>query len=176
MASTKNPNQDAIALLTQQHRDVKEMFEKFEALGDRAKVGKKKLAEQICEQLTIHTMIEEQIFYPAVREASKEFEDTVDEALVEHASAKDLIAQILTMDVEEELYDAKVKVLGEQVDHHVEEEEKEMFPKVKKTGLDLKALGEQMQARADELEQSGEALAMAPTQGGPAEASPSARQ
>lgn len=150
---TTNPK-DAIGLLVQDHREVKDMFEKFEALGDRAKVGKKKLADQICEALTVHTRIEEELFYPAVRDASKEFEDIVDESLVEHAAAKDLIAQIQDMEPEDDLFDAKVKVLSEQIDHHVQEEEKEMFPKVKKTKLDLQALGEEMAQRKEEL-QSG---------------------
>lgn len=151
MATKENAQQDAIALLVADHRDVAEMFKKFEEMGDRAKVSKKKLADQICEALVLHTTIEEEIFYPAVREASKDLEDVVDEAVVEHASAKDLIAQIQEMDPDDELYDAKVKVLGEQIEHHVEEEEKEMFPQVKKSGLDLAALGEEMKARKDEL-------------------------
>lgn len=151
MATKENAQQDAIALLVADHRDVAEMFKKFEEMGDRAKVSKKKLADQICEALVLHTTIEEEIFYPAVREASKDLEDVVDESVVEHASAKDLIAQIQEMDPDDELYDAKVKVLGEQIEHHVEEEEKEMFPQVKKSGLDLAALGEEMKARKDEL-------------------------
>jgi hemerythrin superfamily protein len=141
---------DAIGLLMQDHREVEEMFKKYEELGDRAKVSKKRIADQICEALTMHTMLEEEIFYPAVREAGKEFEDMIDEAIVEHASAKDLISQIMAEDTEEDLFDAKVKVLQEQIEHHVEEEEKEMFPKVKKAGLDLQALGEEMQARKEQ--------------------------
>jgi iron-sulfur cluster repair protein YtfE (RIC family) len=120
-------------------------------LGDRAKASKKKLVDKITTALKLHTQIEEEIFYPAVREASDELEDKVDEAVVEHASAKDLIAQLDEMDPDEELYDAKVKVLSEQIEHHVEEEEKDMFPKVKKMGLDLAALGQEMAARKDEL-------------------------
>ncbi|MGZ3182344.1 MAG: hemerythrin domain-containing protein [Telluria sp.] len=146
---------DAIQLLTQDHREVEDMFEKYEALGERAMVSKKKLAEQICQALVAHTAIEEEIFYPAVRDAGKEFEDVVDEAVVEHASAKDLIAQLQGMDADEELYDAKVKVLSEQIQHHVQEEEKEMFPKVKKAKLDLRALGQQMQERKQEIEAGG---------------------
>lgn len=151
MTTKSSATQDAIAMLTAEHREVKQMFEQFEQMTDRAKVSKKKLADQICEALILHTAIEEEIFYPAVREAVDEAEDKLDEALVEHASAKDLIAQIQEMDPGDELYDAKVKVLSEQVEHHVEEEEKEMFPMAKKGGLDLAALGEEMAQRKQEL-------------------------
>ena len=155
MPNTKTKDQaaeqDAIVLLTKQHKEVADMFDEFENMSDRATTSKKKLVEKICEQLIMHTAIEEKIFYPAVREASKETEDMVDEAVVEHASAKDLIAQLQEADPGDELYDAKVKVLGEQIEHHVEEEEEEMFPKVRKLKLDLQALGQEMAARRDEL-------------------------
>jgi hemerythrin superfamily protein len=151
MTTKQSGTQDAIALLIADHREVSEMFQQFEELGDRAKASKKKLVDKITTALKLHTQIEEEIFYPAVREASDELEDKVDEAVVEHASAKDLIAQLDEMDPDEELYDAKVKVLSEQIEHHVEEEEKDMFPKVKKMGLDLAALGQEMAARKDEL-------------------------
>ena len=141
---------DAIALLTEDHAKVKAMFEQYEGLGYRAHATKQKLAIQICTELTKHATAEEEIFYPAVREATKD-EDLVDEATVEHASAKDLIEQIMSMDSTDELFDAKVKVLGEQIEHHVEEEEGEMFPKARKAGLDLVALGEEIQARKDEI-------------------------
>jgi hemerythrin superfamily protein len=143
--------QDAIALLTADHREVHEMFEQFEQLGDRARATKEKLKEKICKALIAHTTIEEEIFYPAVRGQIEDGEDMVDEAVVEHAAAKDLIQQLQEMDPDDELFDAKVKVLGEQIDHHVEEEEKEMFPKVKKSGLDLLALGQEMTMRKQEL-------------------------
>ena len=143
--------QDAIALLTADHREVHEMFEQFDQLGDRARATKEKLKEKICKALIAHTTIEEEIFYPAVREQIEDGEDMVDEAVVEHAAAKDLIQQLQEMDPDDELFDAKVKVLGEQIDHHVEEEEKEMFPKVKKSGLDLLALGQEMAMRKQEL-------------------------
>jgi len=143
--------QDAIALLTADHREVKEMFEQFEELGDRAKASKEKLKEKICKALIAHTTIEEEIFYPAMRAKGEDAEDMVDEAVVEHASAKDLIKQLQEMQPDDDLYDAKVKVLGEQIDHHVQEEEKEMFPKAKKSGLDLLALGQEMALRKQEL-------------------------
>ena len=142
---------DAIAMLTAEHREVSKMFEEFESMGDRAKSKKQKLVGEICTALTLHTSIEEEIFYPAVREAAKDADDMLDEALVEHASAKDLIAQLQEMDADDELYDAKVKVLSEQIEHHVGEEEKEMFPKAKKAGLDLVALAEEMATRKEEL-------------------------
>jgi hemerythrin superfamily protein len=145
---------DAVELLTQQHREVEEMFERFEKMTDRAKVSKKKLADEICNALIMHTTIEEEIFYPATREASEDTEDMVDEAVVEHASAKDLIAQIMEMDPDDDLYDAKVKVLSEMIEHHVEEEEKEMFPKTRQLKLDMEALGEEMKARQQEIEAS----------------------
>lgn len=142
---------DAIALLTDDHEKVKGMFEQYEDLGERALAKKQKLAYQICSELTKHATAEEEIFYPAVRQAAKANEDLVDEAIVEHASAKDLITQIMSMEPNEELFDAKVKVLGELIDHHVQEEEKEMFPKARKAKLDLEALGQQIQERKDEI-------------------------
>lgn len=142
---------DAISLLMADHKEVKAMFDQYEALGERANVSKKKLAGQICDALTVHAKIEEEIFYPALRGAGKQFADMLDEAEVEHAGAKDLIAQLQEMDPEDDLYDAKVKVLGEQIDHHVKEEEGEMFPKTRKSGLDLVALGSEMAMRKDEL-------------------------
>lgn len=151
MTKANDKPQDAIALLTRQHDEVKELFAKFDELGARATTSKKKLADEICEQLTMHARIEEEIFYPALRSVSKEMEDLLDEAVVEHASAKDLIAQIQEMEPGDDLYDAKVTVLGEYVEHHVEEEEEEMFPKVRKLDLDLQALGAELAARRDEL-------------------------
>ena len=142
---------DAIELLTEDHENVKAMFEQYEGLGDRAMASKKKLATQICTELTKHATAEEEIFYPAVRAAGKEQEDLVDEATVEHASAKDLIAQIMAMEASEELFDAKVKVLSEMIEHHVKEEEEEMFPKARKAGLDLAMLGQKIAERKAEI-------------------------
>ncbi|MES2739895.1 MAG: hemerythrin domain-containing protein [Pseudomonadota bacterium] len=144
--------QDAISLLTEDHAKVKSLFEKYEGLSDRSHASKKKLAMQICLELTKHATAEEEIFYPAVRDAGKDSEDLVDEAHVEHASAKELIAQIISMDPGDDLYDAKVKVLSEQIEHHVNEEEGEMFPKAQKAKLDLVALGEAIEARKAEIE------------------------
>ena len=131
------------------------MFKQFEALGERATAdangNKKMLVDALCAALSVHAQIEEEIFYPAVRETAKETDALMDEAEVEHASAKELVMQRQEMDPEDDLYDAKVKVLSEQIAHHVKEEEKEMFPKAKKAGLDLVALGQEMALRKDEL-------------------------
>jgi len=143
---------DAITLLKQDHANVKAMFKEYDELGDRAFASKKKLADKLCLELTKHATAEEEIFYPAMRGASKENEDLVDEATVEHGSAKALISQLSQMDPHDELYDARVKVLGEYVNHHVKEEEGELFPKAKKAGLDLAALGRQIAARKDEID------------------------
>jgi hemerythrin superfamily protein len=146
-----NKPKDALALLTADHNEARAIFKKYEELGERAYASKKKLATEVCNALTVHATIEEEIFYPALRAQGKEFQDMLDEAEVEHAGAKELIAQIEAMDPEDDLYDAKVKVLGEQVDHHAGEEEDEMFPKARKSKLDLVAIGETLQARKEEL-------------------------
>lgn len=144
---------DAVTLLTIDHKEVKKLFRAYEGLvkADTANAEKQVLALQICSMLTVHATIEEELFYPAAREGLKE-QDLLDEAEVEHASAKDLIAQIEGMDAGDELYDAKVKVLSEYIDHHVKEEEEELFPKVKRAKLDLEALGGELAARKEELQ------------------------
>ncbi len=149
-AATRAP--DATKLLMADHKEVKALFKSYDKLvkDDAGAAQKLAVAQEICKQLTVHATAEEEIFYPAARDALAEG-DLVDEATVEHASAKDLIAQIESMDPSDDLYDAKVKVLGEYIDHHVQEEEKEMFPKVRKTSLDLKELGEALLARKQEL-------------------------
>ena len=143
---------DAIELLTQDHQNVKELFEQYEALSDRSLVSKRKLALKICTELSKHATAEEELFYPAVRKAARSNQDLVDEARVEHASAKELIAQIVSMAPGEDLYDARVKVLSEQIAHHVEEEENEMFPAAREAKLDLLDLGRQIVARKAEIE------------------------
>jgi hemerythrin-like domain-containing protein len=142
---------DAIELLMDDHKKVKKLFKEYEKLAKQEDTeGKVEIASQICEELTIHTTVEEEIFYPAARAAIGD-EDMVNEAIVEHASAKDLIAQIQEMSGDDEMYDAKVKVLCEYIEHHVEEEEKEMFPKAKKAKMDLEGLGNQIMERKEEL-------------------------
>ena len=143
-----HPAQDAITLLENDHRQVDGYFEQYEGLTDEAE--KKALADKICLALKVHTQIEEEIFYPPAREATGDG-DLLDEAVVEHMGAKTLIAEIEAMQPGQPLYDAKVKVLGEQVRHHVEEEEQELFPEVRETDLDLDALGAKLAARKAEL-------------------------
>lgn len=146
---------DACALLDADHRAVKKMFKEYEELtssrarGARARMTE--LAKEICTELTVHAQIEEEIFYPALRAALKET-DLLDEAEVEHQTAKDLIAQIEAMEDTEEVRDAKVKVLGEYIDHHVKEERNEIFPKARAARkLDLVAMRDQLEARKAEL-------------------------
>jgi hemerythrin superfamily protein len=143
------PN-DAIKLLEADHRQVEKWFKEFEATnGEKTKT---KLVEQICTALKVHTQIEEEIFYPVSREfLNTEDEEMVDEAVVEHAAAKTLISEIEAMEVGDELFDAKVKVLMEMIEHHVEEEEKEYFPELRKTEMDMEATGVQMAQRKEEL-------------------------
>ena len=132
------------------------MFDQYEkSKDDMSAEEKSELVETICGELVVHAQIEEEIFYPALRAAGdKKLQELLDEAEVEHSGAKDLIAQLEDATPEEPLYDAKVTVLGEQIKHHVKEEEGEMFPMAKKSkDLDLDALGEQMRERADVLEQ-----------------------
>jgi hemerythrin superfamily protein len=134
----------AIDLLEEDHRLVEGFFEEYEKL--EAAPEKEQLGLKICLALRVHAQIEEEIFYPAAREAIEKAE-LIDEAIVEHAAAKQLIAEIEGMEASDELYDAKVKVLGEQVSHHIEEEEDELFPQVKSSELDLDALGKKMAER-----------------------------
>jgi hemerythrin superfamily protein len=140
--------QDAIGLLEADHREVDAMFDQYESLKSNAE--KLTLASQICVALKVHTQIEEELFYPMAREATGDT-DLLDEATVEHMAAKNLIAEIEAMRPGQPLYDAKVKVLGEQVRHHVKEEEEELFPEVRETRVDLDALGAKLAARKAEL-------------------------
>ncbi|CAN5919577.1 hemerythrin domain-containing protein [soil metagenome] len=144
---------DAITLLKADHAEVKKCFQAYQKLvdGEADASDRQALAEKVCGMLTVHATIEEEIFYPAAREVLGEDADLVDEADVEHASAKALIGQIQAMSPDDDHYDAKVKVLGEYIDHHVQEEQDELFPKVKKAGLDTKSIGAQLSARKDEL-------------------------
>jgi hemerythrin superfamily protein len=138
----------AIALLKKDHREVEGYFEQYEELKDDN--AKAELAEKICTALRVHTQIEEEIFYPTARQATQD-NDLLDEALVEHAGAKHLIAEIESMEIGDDLYDAKITVLGEQIKHHVKEEEEELFPEVEDSKMDVVAVGKQMAARKTQL-------------------------
>lgn len=137
---------DAIALLKQDHRTVEALFDRFEDADDDELQA---IAERVCQLLTIHAQIEEEILYPAAKETFEDEEelDLVNEANVEHQSAKDLIAKIEGMTPEDETFKATVKVLSEYIKHHVKEEETELFPALKKTELDLKDMGVQLNER-----------------------------
>ena len=155
MPTTKRAESDACSLLDSDHRAVKKLFKAYEELmkskAATASQKKRELANEICTELTVHAQIEEEIFYPALREAIKDT-DLLDEAEVEHASAKDLIAQIQEATEVDDKFDAKVTVLGEYIDHHVKEERNEIFVKARAArGLDLMAMREQLETRKEEL-------------------------
>ena len=157
MPATKTPSKpapkDAIQWLMADHRAVKSLFKQYDKLVKKPEAAEQKqeLAQQICAMLGVHTTVEEELFYPAARAVLGKDEALVDEAAVEHASAKDLIRQIEDASPDDPMFDARVKVLGEYIDHHVKEEETEMFPKVRKTELDLRGLGAEMAERKAEL-------------------------
>jgi hemerythrin superfamily protein len=143
---------DAIQLLTQDHREVKALFQEYQKLVDHEaeEQERSELALQICAMLTVHARVEEEIFYPAAQASIKE-PTLVDEASVEHESAKALIAEIEASTPSAPLFDATVKVLGEYVDHHVKEEEGQLFPQARRAKLDLVALAAQISNRKTEL-------------------------
>ena len=141
---------DAIALLKADHRKVEGLFEEFESAGDARKPA---LVKEICTELMVHSMIEEEFFYPACAETEVE-EDLLDEAYVEHDGAKVLIAELAAGSPADDFYDAKVKVLSEMIKHHVKEEEQPgegLFAQARDAEIDLVALGEKMMARKEEL-------------------------
>ena len=161
MAETKTA--DAIALLKADHRKVEDLFAKFENAGEGRKQA---IAEQICNELKIHSMIEEEIFYPSLK-GRIEDEDLLNEAYVEHDGAKLLINDIEASSPEDEFYDSKVKVLSEEITHHVHEEEMReegMFAKARTTDVDLKALLEPMLARKEELKTQAETSGLPPAE------------
>ncbi len=139
-ARSSDAPRDAIALLKQDHRTVSGLFDEFEKADEEEQST---IAQRVCQLLTVHATIEEEILYPAAKEAfeDEESEDMVNEAEVEHGSAKELIAKIEGMSSDDEHFKATVKVLSEYIKHHVKEEENELFPELKKTELDLKELG-----------------------------------
>jgi len=151
-AASKKSTFDALRLLTDDHKKVKKMFDEFEKLRGKENVEDRKqlLVETACAELTIHTQLEEEMFYPAAREAIAQT-DLLDEATVEHAVARQLITELAAMQPDDDLYDARFTVLGEYIRHHIEEEEKELFPKIRKSDIDLAELGAEMQERKLEL-------------------------
>lgn len=162
MATTRN-EKDACDLLDADHKAVKKMFKDYEELaGSKARGAAEKrlqLARTICTELTVHAQVEEEIFYPALRAVLKDT-DMLAEAEVEHAGAKDLIAQLNSMEQADEMFDAKVKVLGEYIDHHVKEERNEIFPKARANRkLDLVTMRDEIAARKEELQAEVEATA-----------------
>jgi len=150
-ARARASKDDAIKLLKADHKEVADMVEKFDN-GRLSKDRKVATAKRICMALTVHAQIEEEIFYPAAREAVRSGEDLLDEAEVEHGSIKELVSAIENASPDDdELFDARVKVLGEYVKHHVKEEENGLFPKIRKSDMDLEQVGAQLMARKEEL-------------------------
>jgi hemerythrin superfamily protein len=148
-SSSKAPaHKEATAILRADHKLVSDLFEQYEK--SRSPEKKKELVAQICKELTIHAQVEEEIFYPAVQAALKDHE-LIPEATVEHATLKDLIAQVEGLEPDGEMFDAKIKVMSEYVKHHVKEEQNEIFPKARATSLDMTELGDQIMARKQEL-------------------------
>jgi hemerythrin superfamily protein len=147
--NTQGASPSALELLKQDHREVEEWFDEYNELKEDDN-RKGALAEKICLALKVHAQIEEDIFYPQAREATKD-NDLIDEAAVEHATVKHLIGEIEGMEVGEELYDAKIRVLGEMVKHHIKEEEEELFPELVPAKMDLDAVGKELAKRKEEL-------------------------
>ncbi|QBE67071.1 hemerythrin domain-containing protein [Pseudoduganella lutea] len=147
-----NRSKDAVALLTADHDKVKQLFREYERLQNIGDISlKADLALQICMELEIHTMIEEEIFYPAVRSETGD-EKMVQEAIQEHAEAKELIAHIQGMSGDDPDLDSTMAMLRKAIEHHVTEEEQEMFPQARQGGADLTALCEQLADRKEQLE------------------------
>lgn len=146
----KAKHPDAIALLKEDHAKVKKAFKEFEKLDHEDTATLKELVATTCEDLKVHTALEDEIFYPAVREQIED-DDLMNEAKIEHQSATDLIEQLEKLEPDDPLYVPMFTVLAEYVRHHIEEEEGEMFPEVKKLDLDLEDLAERMTERKEEL-------------------------
>jgi hemerythrin superfamily protein len=148
---TARGKDDALQLLKADHKEVADLVGKFES-GRISTDRKVAIAKQICMALTVHAQIEEEIFYPAARETVRGGDDLLDEAAVEHESIKELIAAIENASPDDDdLFEARVKVLGEYVKHHVKEEEGQIFPKVRKSDMDLAEIGQQLATRKEEL-------------------------
>jgi hemerythrin-like domain-containing protein len=155
---------NAIDLLEQQHREVEELFEELEGAGENAKKTKERLCRELADALAVHAEIEEKLFYPEAKQENTE--EILRESVEEHLSMKRLLTDIVEGEVEDDQFDARIEVLKEQVEHHVEEEEKELFPKVRKvlSREELEDLGTRMEAMAEELEAEGEPSKIIPGQ------------
>ncbi len=163
VSAAANATTDAIALLKADHRAVEKLFDAFEKAADGDLEAKGSLARRACEELTVHALIEEEILYPvAHKQLEKQDEIGVDEAYVEHYLVKTLIEKFDSLKPGDHGFDATFKVMSELVKHHVEEEESELFPELRESGVDLIALGEKLRARKAELmkklEQAGSKL------------------
>jgi hypothetical protein len=156
---------DAIALLRADHKRVAALYDQYD--GTRSTSKKKALVATICQELSVHAQVEEEIFYPAVKAALKD-KEMVPEAQVEHATLKELIAQVKDKEPDGEMFDAKIKVMSEYTKHHVKEEQTEMFPKAQKTKLDMKALGARIAARKEELMANPDLMEAPPVPASPA--------
>jgi hemerythrin superfamily protein len=149
---TGDESSDAIELLTADHDRVRRLFENYTELvaAEADDADKQQVVEEICLLLTVHAHIEDEFFYPAARRLLDD-EDPVDEAQIEHDGVRDLIDELLTMKPFDELFDDRVRLLEESVAHHVEEEENELFPRLREAGMDFETLGEQMSTRKEDL-------------------------
>lgn len=149
----KKSGKDAIDLLMNDHRQVESLFKQFEGAEDD-KREKRRIAREICAELGMHAKIEEQILYPEAARKIEEAKDKIDEGIVEHAGIKRLIKEIPRMSAGDDLFDAKVKVLKEYVQHHVKEEESETFPLLRRSELDLSDIGDKLAQRKERLQRA----------------------
>jgi hemerythrin superfamily protein len=164
--SRSSSSDDAVSMLMEDHKKVQKLFRDFEKAHDKQDdEACKEIAEHVCAELEVHTTLEEELFYPAAREALGEDEELVDEAEIEHQSAKDLIAELRGMDAADQKFAPTFTVLSEYVRHHIKEEEGEMFPRVKKAKVDVTGLSQEMAARKTQLMQDMESGEQQPSRG-----------
>ena len=155
-APRSSGSDDAVSMLMEDHKKVQKLFRDFDKAHDKQDDETcQQIVELVCAELEVHTTLEEELFYPAAREVLGEDEELIDEAEIEHRSAKDLIAELRVMDAADQKFAPTFTVLAEYVKHHIKEEEGEIFPKVKKAKLDVDSLGEEMQTRKTQLIQEG---------------------
>lgn len=150
MGTQKQPS-NGLDLLRQDHRRVEALLDRFEALGEKGDARvKERVARQICAELLLHARLEESILYPLCRDAI-DMDSKIDEAEVEHEGIENLIQKLNDMDADDDQFDATVQVLGEQVKHHANEEEEELFPAIAASGMDLDALGDELATKRQDL-------------------------